>query len=163
MGSARPGTLARPPSSWWSPRRCSTSRRPASCPRRRSRTKRISPCWRPGTSSSPGFSRTAPTNRRPATVSSEHVEAPRVSVREQAVIMRERLARSGRSTFRGLTQDCQHTTELVARFLALLELYREGVVAFDQVAPLGELWVRWTGGDRDTEPADAENVDEEYG
>ena len=97
------------------------------------------------------------------TVSIEHVHAARVSVREQAVILRERLARSRRSTFRALTQDCQHTTELVARFLALLELYREGVVAFDQVAPLGELWVRWTGGDRETEPADAENVDEEYG
>jgi segregation and condensation protein A len=99
----------------------------------------------------------------PPTVSIEHVHAPRVSVREQAVILRERLARSRRSTFRALTQDCQHTTELVARFLALLELYREGVVAFDQVAPLGELWMRWTGGDRETEPADAENVDEEYG
>src|SRR5829696_3334911 len=99
----------------------------------------------------------------PPTVSIEHVHAPHVSVREQAVILRERLARSRRSTFRALTQDCQHTTELVARFLALLELYRESVVAFDQVAPLGELWVRWTGGDRDAEPAGAENVDEEYG
>ena len=99
----------------------------------------------------------------PPTVSMEHVHPPRVSVREQAVILRERLARSRRSTFRALTQDCQHTTELVARFLALLELYRESVVAFDQVAPLGELWVRWTGGDRDAEPAGAENVDEEYG
>ena len=35
----------------------------------------------------------------------------------------------------------------VARFLSLLELFREGVVAFDQVTPLGELTVRWTGGD----------------
>ncbi len=37
----------------------------------------------------------------------------------------------------------------VARFLALLELFREGVVAFDQVSPLGELTVRWTGGEDD--------------
>ena len=36
---------------------------------------------------------------------------------------------------------------MVARFLALLELYREGAVAFEQVAPLGELHVRWTGSD----------------
>ena len=35
----------------------------------------------------------------------------------------------------------------MARFLALLELFREGVVAFDQVTPLGELTVRWTGAD----------------
>ncbi len=34
---------------------------------------------------------------------------------------------------------------VVARFLALLELFREGAVAFDQVTPLGELTVRWTG------------------
>src|SRR5690606_12666389 len=42
---------------------------------------------------------------------------------------------------------CQSTLEVVARFLALLELYREGLVGFDQVQPLGELTVRWVGGD----------------
>ena len=39
--------------------------------------------------------------------------------------------------------------EVVASFLALLELYREDVVAFEQVAPLGDLYVSWTGGDRE--------------
>ena len=39
--------------------------------------------------------------------------------------------------------------EVVASFLALLELYREDVVSFEQVAPLGELYVTWTGGDRE--------------
>ena len=39
------------------------------------------------------------------------------------------------------------TMTTVARFLALLELFREGVVAFDQVTPLGELTIRWTGDD----------------
>jgi segregation and condensation protein A len=99
----------------------------------------------------------------PPIVSTAHVHSPRVSVREHASILRERLARSGRSTFRALTQDCQHTVELVARFLALLELYRESAVAFDQVVPLGELWVRWTGGTDGQEPGDAQDVDEEYG
>jgi segregation and condensation protein A len=99
----------------------------------------------------------------PPTVSVTHIHAARVSVREHASILRERLARSGQSTFRALTQDCQHTVELVARFLALLELYREGAVAFDQVAPLGELWVRWTGSATAAEPADGPDVDEEYG
>ena len=99
----------------------------------------------------------------PPTVSIAHVHAARVSVREHALILRERLARSGQSTFRALTQDCQHTVELVARFLALLELYREGAVTFDQVAPLGELWVRWTGNADAAEPAESQDVDEEYG
>jgi segregation and condensation protein A len=95
------------------------------------------------------------------TVSTDHVHSVRVSVGEQASILRERLARAGRSTFRGLTQDCRATVELVARFLALLELYREGVVAFDQLTPLGELWVRWTGGDA-VAPSDSRAMDEEY-
>jgi len=99
----------------------------------------------------------------PPTVSTTHVHAVRVSIREHASILRERLARSGQSTFRGLTQDCEHTLELVARFLALLELYREGAVAFDQVTPLGELWVRWTGTSQRAEPTDSDDVDEEYG
>jgi segregation and condensation protein A len=99
----------------------------------------------------------------PPTVSIAHIHAARVSVREHASILRERLARSGQSTFRALTQDCQHTIELVARFLALLELYREGAVSFDQVVPLGELWVRWTGNADVAEPAGSQDVDEEYG
>lgn len=99
----------------------------------------------------------------PPVVSIAHIHAARISVREHASILRERLARSGQSTFRTLTQDCQHTVEMVARFLALLELYREGAVAFDQVAPLGELWVRWTGTVGTDEPPEDENMDEEYG
>ena len=57
------------------------------------------------------------------------------------------LRRSRSSTFRQLTVDCEGTLVVVARFLALLELYREGAVAFDQVNPLGELHIRWTGTD----------------
>jgi len=44
----------------------------------------------------------------------------------------------------------------VARFLALLELFREGVVSFDQMTPLGELSIRWTG----TEDTEVEINDE---
>ena len=99
----------------------------------------------------------------PPMVSIAHIHAARVSVREHASILRERLARSGQSTFRALTQDCEHTVEMVARFLALLELYREGAVAFDQVTPLGELWVRWTGTVGTDEPPEDEDMDEEYG
>ncbi len=98
------------------------------------------------------------------TVSVEHIHMPRVSVREHAAILRELLQRLGTATFRSLTNDCQHTLEVVARFLALLELYREGAVAFEQVAALGELHVRWAGpadGGVGEEPAT--DVDEEYG
>lgn len=74
-----------------------------------------------------------------------HVHGGTVSVREQAALLRERLGRTGGGSFRALTADCASTLEVVARFLALLELYREGVVAFDQVEALGDLHVRWTG------------------
>src|SRR5690606_8970474 len=101
---------------------------------------------------------------RPApTVDTSHLYTPTVSVREQAALVADRLRRSGSGTFRALVHDAGSPTVVVARFLALLELYREGAVAFDQVAPLGELTIRWTGGDAevtveddyDAEPADA--------
>ncbi|HET9255549.1 MAG TPA: segregation/condensation protein A, partial [Pseudonocardiaceae bacterium] len=83
----------------------------------------------------------------PPTVSLEHLHTPRVSVREHAAVLRERLAREGQASFRALVADCGHVREVVARFLALLELYRAAVVLFDQADPLGELYVRWAGGD----------------
>jgi segregation and condensation protein A len=78
-----------------------------------------------------------------------HIHAPAVSVREQAAIVVGQLRGQGTSTFRRLVADAPDTMTKVARFLALLELFREGVVAFDQVTPLGELTVRWTGTDDD--------------
>lgn len=81
------------------------------------------------------------------TVSVEHIYAPQASVREQAALLVERLRRLERATFRVLTADCGGTYEIVARFLALLELYREKAVSFEQVEPLGELHVTWTGSD----------------
>jgi segregation and condensation protein A len=78
-------------------------------------------------------------------VAVDHVHGGTVSVREQTALLRERLRSSGGGSFRALTADCAGTLEVVARFLGLLELYREGVVAFDQVEALGELHVRWTG------------------
>jgi segregation and condensation protein A len=81
------------------------------------------------------------------TVSVAHIHEVRVSVREHAALLRDRLRRAGTATFRVLCADCQSTLEVVARFLALLELYREGLVGFAQVQALGELTVRWIGGD----------------
>ncbi|MCW2767424.1 MAG: condensin subunit ScpA [Nocardioides sp.] len=80
-------------------------------------------------------------------ISMQHLHAAKVSVREQAGIVVDRLRRSGTMTFRALCGDSPDTLTTVARFLSLLELFREGAVAFDQVTPLGELTVRWTGDD----------------
>ncbi|WP_254910257.1 segregation and condensation protein A [Micromonospora sp. NBS 11-29] len=78
-------------------------------------------------------------------VSIAHVHMVRVSVREHAGIIADRLRRAGVATFSLLCADCEMTLEVVARFLALLELYRQGLVAFVQEEALEELTVRWTG------------------
>ena len=83
--------------------------------------------------------------KAPPTVATDHVHAPRVSVREHAIVLSKRLRRLGSATFRSLCVDCDSTLEVVARFLAALELYREAAVAFEQLTPLGELTLRWTG------------------
>ena len=84
---------------------------------------------------------------RPApVVPIEHIHVPRTSVREQAGILAGRLRTLGRASFRHLTSDCAGTYEVVARFLALLDLYRDGNVSFEQLVPLGDLYVTWAGG-----------------
>ncbi|GIH29438.1 segregation/condensation protein A [Acrocarpospora phusangensis] len=85
------------------------------------------------------------TPKAPPSVSVTHMYQPLASVREQAAILVERLRRSGRATFRSLTADCAGTFEVVARFLAVLELFREAAVSFEQLEPLGDLYVTWTG------------------
>jgi len=93
-----------------------------------------------------------------------HIHAPTVSVREQAALVVDRLRRQGTMTFRALAGDAPDTLTTVARFLALLELFREGAVSFDQVTPLGELTVRWTGAEEGevdiTDEFDGAPVDE---
>jgi segregation and condensation protein A len=68
-------------------------------------------------------------------------------VREQAAVVVDRLRRQRSTTFRALVADSPDTVTTVCRFLALLELFREAAVSFDQVTPLGELTIRWTGTD----------------
>jgi segregation and condensation protein A len=108
--------------------------------------------------------------RAPELVSVSHLHAPPVSVAEQLLLVRNHLLRSRTATFRALTGDCATTMEVVARFLALLELYRQQRVVFEQLTPLGELSVRWTGpavaskeddDDRELAAADAA-ADQEY-
>ncbi|WP_100443942.1 segregation and condensation protein A [Glycomyces xiaoerkulensis] len=87
----------------------------------------------------------------PPQVGTEHVHGQRVSVREHAVILSRRLQRVETATFRALVSDCENRLEVVARFLALLELYREALVGFEQMQALGDLTVRWHGGSGPTE------------
>ncbi|MEU8654724.1 segregation/condensation protein A [Streptomyces sp. NPDC048737] len=89
----------------------------------------------------------------------DHIHAPLVSVQEQAQIVVARLRRLGEVGFRTLVEDTDDTLTVVARFLALLELYREKAVALDQETALGELLVRWTGGDGDDQPRVTDEFD----
>ena len=79
------------------------------------------------------------------TVGIAHIHSPLVSVAEEAITIVNELRRTGKSTFRHLISDASSVLVVVARFLALLELYREGVVRFEQVIALGELAITWTG------------------
>ncbi|GGY89749.1 segregation/condensation protein A [Streptomyces rochei] len=89
----------------------------------------------------------------------EHIHAPLVSVQEQAGVVVARLKELGEASFRVLVEDTEDTLTVVARFLALLELYREKAVALDQETALGDLLVRWTGGDGETEPVVTDEFD----
>ncbi|MPY40684.1 segregation/condensation protein A [Streptomyces phyllanthi] len=89
----------------------------------------------------------------------DHIHAPLVSVQEQAGIVVARLRELGEATFRALVEDTDDTLTVVARFLALLELYREKAVALEQEAALGELLVRWTGGEGDETPMVTDEFD----
>jgi segregation and condensation protein A len=93
------------------------------------------------------------TPKAPPTVSVDHIHAAFVSIREQAVLIARRLKGLGRASFRQLSSGATGNYEIVASFLALLELYREDVVAFEQISPLGDLYVTWTGGDQDVDLA----------
>lgn len=85
-----------------------------------------------------------------------HLHAPQVSVREQGHLIVDRLRREHGLTFRALTADAPDLVTRVARFLAVLELFKEGVIAFEQATPLGDLHLRWTG----TEEGDIDVGDE---
>ena len=78
-------------------------------------------------------------------VSTEHLYQQMVSVAEESRVVIEALRRSKSMSFRNLVSDAENVLVVVARFLALLDLYRQGVLRFDQVIALGELQISWTG------------------
>ena len=78
------------------------------------------------------------------TVGLDHLHAPLVSIREQAAIV-VALLRGGQSmTFRQLIAGADQRGVIIARFLAVLELYRNDSISYDQLEPLGELTLHWT-------------------
>ena len=83
----------------------------------------------------------------PPTVGLDHLHVAQVSVPEHAAYLRERLAELGVATFAELTADCATPLEVVARFLAVLELFRERSVDLEQPESFGELTVRWGASD----------------
>ncbi len=78
-------------------------------------------------------------------VAIQHLHMALVSVAEESKMVVEALRHSKSLSFRNLIADADSTLVVVARFLALLDLYRQGVLRFDQVIALGELQISWTG------------------
>jgi segregation and condensation protein A len=87
------------------------------------------------------------TPKAPPVVAVEHLHMALVSVSEQSKLVVEALRQSKTMSFRSLCHDADSTLVVVARFLALLDLYRQGNLRFNQVIALGELQISWTGSD----------------
>ncbi len=85
------------------------------------------------------------TPKTPAILSAEHLHQPLVSVAEESRVVVAALRRSISLSFRNLITESDSTLVIVARFLALLDLYRQGVLRFNQVIAMGELQISWTG------------------
>jgi segregation and condensation protein A len=100
-----------------------------------------------------------PKTPKPMEVGLAHLHGSTVSVKEQAEILGLRLQLGMPLSFRNLIADADSTLVVVARFLALLEMFRDKVVSFDQLSPLGDLTVHWMAGGRDWS---TENLSEEY-
>jgi segregation and condensation protein A len=84
--------------------------------------------------------------RPPALVDMSHVTPIRYTMAEAVEAVRGHLDRLGQASFRDLVADCRERIQIVVRFLALLELYREGKVDLMQAETFGEIEVRWEGG-----------------
>ncbi|CAH0253870.1 Segregation and condensation protein A [Plantibacter cousiniae] len=84
------------------------------------------------------------TPREVPTVGLDHLHAPLVSIREQAAHVVAILRRGGSHTFRELVAGAELKGVVIARFIAVLELYRHAALSFEQIEPLGELTLRWT-------------------
>ena len=90
-----------------------------------------------------------------------HLHAPRVSIREQAAEVITMLRGKSSLTFRDIIGAVKDRAVVVARFLAVLELYRLSAIAFEQDSPLGDLTITWRGNAFDDEQLAALGADYE--
>jgi segregation and condensation protein A len=95
----------------------------------------------------------------PPEVSVAHIHSSPESVPEHTAVLVRRLTAAGSVTFADLVADCTTVMQVVARFLGLLNLYRNAAITWDQDEPMGELTVRWTGDAADDGVRDS---DEDY-
>lgn len=95
-------------------------------------------------------------------ISTSHLHAPLVSVKEQTIIIVDKLKISKNLTFKELVADCETTGHIVARFLSVLELFRQRLVTFVQESPLGPLHLSWQGDEKTSFEIETE-FDEEEG
>jgi segregation and condensation protein A len=87
------------------------------------------------------------TSKAPPVIALEHLHSALVSVAEESRVVVDALRRGRTLSFRSLIGDADSTLVVVARFLALLDLYRQGALRFEQVIALGELQISWIGSD----------------
>ena len=79
------------------------------------------------------------------TVDLSHLHAIKVTVADAVAELAEELPRAGRITFRHLTEGLVDRIDVVVRFLALLELFKQGVVDLDQPGAFGDIEIIWIG------------------
>jgi segregation and condensation protein A len=79
----------------------------------------------------------------------DHVAPVRASVTDAVEELLDELPRAARMTFRELTGSLVERLEIVVRFLAILELYKQGLVQLDQFTSFGDITITWIGGDLD--------------
>lgn len=111
--------------------------------------------WRLSPAEFGELARIALTPRDEPQVRIDHLHAAPVSLREQAAHVAATLRQRGTVSFRELVDGASSPAVVVARFLAVLELYRHDAVTFQQIEPLGELTVQWSGGEWDAHRIDA--------
>jgi len=103
--------------------------------------------WTTGLAEFAGLAMLALTPREIPSVGLAHLHAPKVSIREQAATVVAMLHGGQPMSFRQLIAGAPSTSVIVARFLAILELYRGDFLSFEQLEPLGDLTLRWTAVD----------------
>jgi segregation and condensation protein A len=93
----------------------------------------------------------------------DHVAPIRLSVSDAVAELAGELSRLGRSSFRRLTEGVGPRLEVIIRFLALLEMYKQGMVELEQTTNFAELYVSWLGDDGDAATSALDVIDiEEY-